>query len=130
MDLSTDPIEQLNTQELAGLRSEMANERTIMASIRTYLALLRTGLAIAGGGTLIVSILGEGWPEWVVFLLSAVFVVIGYAIMIWGLQQYHQVMALVEDSVSVQVPSIRVLTVLTVVLQLAIVVVLVLFLLS
>ena len=130
MDLSPDPMDQLNTQELAGLRSEMANERTVMASIRTYLALLRTGIAIAGGGTLIVSILSEGWPEWVVVSLYGVFVVIGYGIMIWGLQQYHQVMALVEDDVGVRVPSIRVLTTLTIFLQLAIVVVLVLFLLS
>ena len=130
MDASTDHIDELNTQELAGLRSEMAHERTIMASIRTYLALLRTGLAIAGGGTLIVSILGENWPEWVVVSLYAVFVVIGYGIMIWGLQQYHQVMALVEVDAGVRVPSVRVLTTLTIFLQLAIIVVLLLFLLG
>lgn len=59
-EIGGEPLEELSTQDLAGLRSEMAYERTVMASIRTYLALLRTGLAIAGGGALVASILGRG----------------------------------------------------------------------
>lgn len=50
------------------------------------------------------SILTEGWPDWVVFSLSAVFVIVGFGVMIWGLNQYHQVMELVVDEGEFQVP--------------------------
>ncbi|MFQ5932522.1 MAG: DUF202 domain-containing protein [Nitrospiraceae bacterium] len=105
----------------------MAYERTVMASIRTYLALLRAGLATTGSGALITSILDSGWPQWAVVTLSAVFVVIGFGVMIWRLQQYHQVMALVEDSAQISIPSIRLLAALTIFLQLMLVVALLLF---
>lgn len=108
----------------------MAYERTIMASIRTYLALLRTGLAIAGGGALLASILGTGWVKWVVVLLSAVFIGIGFGIMIWGLHQHNQVVTLVEGSSQISVPSTRVLTILTILLQLSLIAAILLFLLG
>lgn len=62
--------------------------------------------------------------------LSAIFVVIGFGLMIWGLQQHHQVMVVVEDAAQISLPSVRLLTALTIFLQLALVVALVLFLLA
>lgn len=122
-------MEEIADRNLAGLRSEMAYERTVMASIRTYLALLRTGLAIAGGGALLASILGEGWVKWAVIAISAVFVAIGFGIMIWGLHHHHQVMALVEDSTQISMPPIRLLAALTILLQFSLIAALLLFLL-
>ena len=122
--------EQVTAPSPTGSRSEMAYERTIMASVRTYMALLRTGLAIAGGGAIITSVLADGWPEWVVAVLSFVFVTIGFGLMLWGLRQYHQMLSLLEPESSLEMPSFRLLTGLTVGLQLTLVVVLILFLLS
>ena len=124
------PNKDQTNQDLAQQRTGWAYERTQMAAIRTYFALLRTGLAIAGGGALITSILARGWPEWVIWLLASVFVVVGFGIMILGLRNYHQItqqLAIEDESTAI---SIRWLVALTVILLLATIAVLILFLLG
>jgi hypothetical protein len=81
--------------------------------------LLRTGLAIAGGGALKTSILARDWPEWVIWLLSTVFVVVGFGVMIVGLQKYNQIteqLAIEDEPSAISFPL---LAALTVILQLA-----------
>ena len=117
-------------QDLAQQRTGWAHERTQMAAIRTYFALLRTGLAIAGGGAIITSILARDYPDWVIWLLASVFVVVGFGIMILGLRNYHKItqqMAIEDQATAV---SIRWLVALTVILLLATTTALILFLLS
>ena len=77
------------SQEMAQERTDYAYERTQMAATRTYFALLRTGLAIAAGGSLVTTILASGYPDWVIGLLSAVFIVVGYTIII-GVRRRHR----------------------------------------
>lgn len=60
---------------------QLALERTHMASSRTLLALIRTGSVIAGGGSLATEILVKAWPRWVVVVISAGFVFLGYGMM-------------------------------------------------
>ena len=74
--------------DLSQTRTDYALERTHMAATRTYFALLRTGIAIAGGGTLITTILGDGWPDWLIGALAGLFIIVGFTIMIAGLQRY------------------------------------------
>jgi len=69
--------------------SQLALERTYLAAERTLFAVLRTGLAIVAGGTVIVTLLGEDWPDWVQGLLAGSFLVVGYALVVIGLRRYH-----------------------------------------
>ena len=124
------PNNDQSQQGLAQQRTGWAYERTQMAAIRTYFALLRTGLAIAGGGALVTSILARGWPDWVIWSLASVFVVVGFGIMILGLRNYHHItrqLAIEDETTAV---SIGWLVALTVILLLATVAALILFLLS
>ena len=87
------------------------------------------GVAIAGGGTAITTILAEGWPDWVIGLLATVFIVVGFTIMIVGLQRYHQMAQRLAVEEEVEAIPTRLIVVLTVLLQAATVTVLILFLL-
>ncbi len=119
----------LSNQELAQERTDWAYERTQMASTRTFFALLRTGLAIAGGGSAITAILAEGWPDWVVGLLAGVFIVIGFFIMLGGLQRYQRLARRLSVEDDFEAIPIRLVVIMTIALQVATVIVLALFLL-
>ena len=41
----------------------LARLRTALAAERTVFSVIRTGLAIAGGGAVIVTLLGDRWPD-------------------------------------------------------------------
>ena len=120
----------LSNQELAQERTEWAFERTQMASTRTFFALLRTGLAIAGGGSAIVVLLASSWPDWVVAILAGTFIIVGFTIMISGLQRYHKLAKRLAVESEVETIPTGLVVVLTIVLQVATVIVLILFLLG
>jgi putative membrane protein len=119
----------MSNQELAQERTDWAHERTQMASTRTFFAMLRTGLAIAGGGSAVTAILAYDWPDWVVGLLASVFILVGYTIMLDGLQRYRKMAERLAVEGEVEAIPTRLIVALTVVLQVATVIVLVLFLL-
>lgn len=125
----TQEIGSLSNQDLAQERTDWAYERTQMAATRTFFALLRTGLAIAGGGSAITAILAEGWPGWVVGLLAGVFIIIGFSIMLGGLQRYQRLARRLSVESDFAAIPVRLVVVMTIALQAATVVVLVLFLL-
>jgi len=118
----------LNQQDMAQERTDWAHERTQMAATRTLFALLRTGLAIAGGGAAVTTILASGYPDWVIGGLSAVFIIIGFSIMLGGLQRYHQMAQRLAVSDEVETIPIRLITAMIVLLQIATLTVLILFL--
>jgi uncharacterized membrane protein YidH (DUF202 family) len=109
-------------------RNLLALQRTHMAAERTFQATLRTGFAIAGAGTVIVTILGENWPEWLSLLLAGVFIVVGYTMIIIMLQRYHKAVNILRVDHDLDVMSPRYAIVLTIVLQVALAIVLGLFL--
>ena len=110
--------------------NDLALQRTHMAATRTYFALLRTGIAIAGGGALVTSILADGWPNWIVGLLSGVFILVGFTIMIAGLQRYIFIAKTVAVDDQINIISPNLLIGLTIILQVATLSVLTLFLLG
>ena len=120
----------LSAQKLAQERTDWAYERTHMAATRTFFALLRTGLAIAGGGTLVTSMLAQGWPDWVVGLLSAIFIVVGFTIMLGGLHRYHRIAKRLAVEEELDTIPLGLVTTLTILLQAATVAVLILFLIG
>jgi uncharacterized membrane protein YidH (DUF202 family) len=100
-----------------------------MAATRTYFALLRTGLAIAGGGTLVVSILGKGWSDWVLGTLAGIFIVVGLTIILGALRQYNRLSKrLALEDKDLEPISIGLIVALTVILQITIAIVLILYL--
>jgi putative membrane protein len=118
-----------STQELARKRTNWAYERTQMAGTRTYFALLRTGLAIAGGGALVVAILGEDWADWIIGLLDGIFIIIGFSIILGALWRYRKLSKrLALEDKDLEPISIGLVVALTVMLQITIVVVLILYL--
>ena len=117
-----------NSNDLAQLRTDFALERTHMAATRTFFALLRTGMAIAGGGALVTSILADGWPDWLVGLLSGVFILVGFTIMLAGLQRYIFIAKTITVDNDINIISPKLLVVLTIALQVATLLVLILFL--
>jgi uncharacterized membrane protein YidH (DUF202 family) len=118
------------SQESSVDTDRLAVERTHMAVERTYFATLRTGLAIAGAGTVVVGIVGEDWPEWLSLLLSAVFVVVGYTMILVTLNRYQKIVNRLKIEHKLDVVSPKLTVLLTVVLQVALAAVLVLFLLG
>ena len=76
---------------LAGERTELARHRTALASERALFAVLRTGFAIAAGGTVIIEVLGHQWPRWVKAPLAAALVIVGYALIMAGVERYSSV---------------------------------------
>jgi len=118
------------TQEQPELSAdELARQRTFLAAERTLFAVLRTGLAIAAGGSVIVSLLGDSWPSWVQVPLAAAFLVVGYFLVLHGLRRYRGIAEHVnrEAGQRLEIMPARTMTVLTWVLEAAITVVVVLF---
>jgi uncharacterized membrane protein YidH (DUF202 family) len=95
-------------------------------------AVLRTGLAIAAGGGVIVSLLGDQWPDWVKVPLAAVFLVAGYGLVFQGLNRYRSIARQVKrhGRTGYEIVSPRTMTVIAWALQIAITIVVVLFLLG
>ena len=110
--------------------TQLAEQRTYMAAERTFFAILRTGLAIAGAGTVIVSILGSSWPDWLSVALASVFIFVGYTMMLVGLRSYRAMAAQLAPDRKLQITSPALITFLTIVLQVAVVLVVGLYLLS
>ena len=102
----------------------LALQRTHMAAERTFQATLRTGFAIAGAGTVIVTILGKNWPQWLSILLAGVFIVVGYTMIIIMLERYQKTVNNLRVDHDMDVMSPRYAIILTVVLQVALAIVL------
>ena len=107
-----------------------AVERTHMAAERTYYSVLRTGLAIAGAGTVVVAILGESWPEWLSLAMAGIFVAVGYTMIIVTLNNYQKIVQGLQIERKLNVMSPRLMVLLTAILQLALVIVLALYILG
>ena len=107
-----------------------ALERTHMAAERTYYSILRTGLAIAAAGTVVVAILGDSWPEWLSLIISAVFIAVGYTMIIVTLNNYQKIVNRLQIERKLNVMSPRMTILLTAILQFALVIVFVLFILG
>ena len=101
-----------------------------MAAERTNFSVLRTRLAISGAGAVIVAILGETWPEWLSLLVSAVFIVIGYTMIIVILNNYQKIVNRLQIERKLNVMSPRLTIFLTAILQLGLVIVFALFILG
>lgn len=110
--------------------TRLAEQRTYLAAERTLFAVLRTGLAIAAGGSVIVSLLGDRWPSWIQVPLASVFLVVGYALVLLGLRRYQSIARRVEarGGKELDIVPVRTMTILTYSLEIAITVVVVLFL--
>jgi len=108
--------------------NRLARLRTALAAERTVFSVIRTGLAIAGGGAVIVTILGGRWPSWLQAVLAAGFVIPGYALMLDGLSRYRRVAGLVKeaDPAHHRMVSPWVMTLLITVVQVVVVMVVVL----
>lgn len=118
---------------MEGLKSEhIVEEATFLAAERTLFSVMSTGLAIAAGGALVTTLLGEAWPEWVQVPLVAVFLLVGYMMTLLGLRRYRGIVRMAEarPRAGGQMMSLRVLSVGVVLLEVAIVVVIVLFLIG
>ena len=107
-----------------------ALERTHMAAERTYFSVLRTGLDIAAAGTVVVAILGERWPEWLILVMAGVFIAVGYTMIIVTLNNYQKIVNRLQIESNLNVMSPRLMIFLTAILQLGLVIVLVLFFLG
>ena len=119
-----------STEELALHRTDYALERTHLAATRTFFALFRTGLAIAGGGTLITTILADGYPDRVIGLLSGVFIVVGFFITIGGLRRDHAIAKRLAVSENFETMPVGLISVMTALLMAATIIVLMLYLLA
>jgi uncharacterized membrane protein YidH (DUF202 family) len=98
-----------------------------MAAERTFYSVLRTGLAIAGAGTVVVAFLGESWPEWLSLLMAGVFIAVGYTMIIVTLDNYQKIVQRLQIEQELNVMSPRLMIFLTAILQLALVIVFVLY---
>jgi uncharacterized membrane protein YidH (DUF202 family) len=118
--------------ELAATRTQLADHRTALASERTLFAVLRTGFAIAAGGTVIIEVLGHQWPTWVKAPLAGALVIVGYALIMAGVERYGVVARAVEATSdgTVKVLSPRLMKALAIVLEVVLGVVIVMFLLG
>lgn len=110
--------------------TQLAHDRTHLAATRTLMALVRTGSVIAGGGALATDLLVKAWPRWVVLLLSTGFILLGYWMMWSAVRKAKKLRARlthehVTDSFLV---SHRQFVTMTVLLQLLIAAVVVLYL--
>lgn len=112
--------------------TDLARQRTYLAAERTLFAVLRTGLAIAAGGTVIVKLLGDTWPVWVQVPLAAVFLLVGYSMLIYSMQRYRAIARRIqrEGGAGLEIVPARSMTILTAALNVVITIVLILFLAS
>ena len=111
---------------------QIAEEATYLAAERTLFSVLSTGLSIAAGGALVTTLLGEDWPDWLQVALSAVFLLVGYSMTLMGLRRYQGIvrMARARQPGNRKMMSLRLLSLGVGLLQVAIVVVIVLFLIG
>ena len=118
--------------DLADERTSFADHRTALASERTLYAVLRTGLAIAGGGAVVIELLGGDWPSWLKSILAGTLVVAGYAMIIAGLRRYEAVARQVEATSegSIEVLSPRLMRLVTIIVTTALAVVILILLLG
>ena len=109
--------------------ADLARQRTFLAAERTLFAVLRTGLAIAAGGTVIISLLGNDWPDWVQIPLAATFLVLGYYLVLQGLRRYRGIAKHVErrSGLRLEIIPARDMTTIAVVLEVVITIVVVLY---
>jgi uncharacterized membrane protein YidH (DUF202 family) len=103
--------------------------RTALAAERTIFAVIRTGLAIAGGGTVIISLLGGRWPAWLQALLAIGFIAPGYTLMLDGLSRYRRIDAEMRalDPGRHRIVSPGIMSTLIVIVQIVVVIVIILF---
>ena len=81
--------------------------------------------AIAAGGALVTSILARGYPDWMVGSLSGIFIIVGFTMMFVGVRRYNQI---IQSFGGEQPYPMWLLILMTILLQAAIIVVLILFL--
>lgn len=112
--------------------TDLAVQRTYLAAERTLFAVMRTGLSVAGGGSLVITLLGDEWPLLVQVPLVTTFLVTGYTMALLGLRRYRGIARDVERAggSGKKIISSRAITVVLVVLEVAIAVVVVLFLIG
>lgn len=121
----------LEIQAGSDVNTLLAIERTRMASERTLFALIRTGFTIAGGGVLITRILaGEDWVSWLTALFSAIFVIVGFALILVALHRYHQVVSKIEEHDGIDPMPSRLVSALIILLQITFIAVLIVFFLE
>jgi uncharacterized membrane protein YidH (DUF202 family) len=107
-----------------------ALERTHMAAERTCFSVLRTGLAIASAGTVVVAILGDSWPDWLSLVMAAVFIAVGYTMILVTLNNYQKIVNKLQIEQKLNVMPPRLTIFLTAILQIALVIVFALFILG
>lgn len=111
---------------------QIAEELNHLAAEQTLFTVLSTGLSIAAGGALVTTLLGETWPMWLRLVLTAVFLVVGYAMTLFGLRRYAGVVRTVAQrrGGGARMMSLRLLTLAVGLLEVAIIVVVGLFLIG
>ena len=73
---------------------------------------------------------GESWPEWLSLAIAGIFIAVGYTMIIVTLNNYQKIVTRLKIEQNLNVMSPRVMIFLTVILQLTLVVVFVLFILG
>ena len=69
-----------------------------MANKRTLIAWLRTGLAMTGFGAIVPRLLINIEPEWLVNLISALFVIVGVVTVVVGIRTYRETMHTIPEA--------------------------------
>jgi putative membrane protein len=69
-----------------------------MANERTLIAWLRTGLAMTGFGAIVPRLLVNIEPEWLVNLISALFVIVGVVTVVVGIRTYRETMNTIPET--------------------------------
>ena len=91
-----------NTSDLAELRTKWASERTRLANERTLIAWLRTGLAVTAFGAVVPRLLAAVENDWLVRIVSVLFVFSGTIITYYGVHAYREMTKrLGEDQIGV-----------------------------
>ncbi|MGI9609004.1 MAG: YidH family protein [Acidimicrobiia bacterium] len=110
----------------------LSKQRTYLAAERTLFAVIRTGLAIAAGGAVIIEILGAQWPQWVRIPLAGAFLIVGYTLVIYGLNRYRGIAKHIKREGGQRMEIVRpgVMDALTLVLGIATTIVVLLFILE
>ena len=87
---------------------------------------------VTAGGSVIISLLGQDWPSWVQVPLAGAFLITGSSILLHGLRRYRGIAKHVDqqEGQRLEIIPARTMTVVTYILEAAITVVVVLFLLG